>query len=241
MRGMLLIARRDLAAYFNSLWGYAVVAAVLVIDGLLFNVFAVSNTARFSSDVLEDFFYFSFGVVCVAAVLLTMRLVAEEKQTGTMTLLDSSPLAGWQIVGGKYLSAMAVLGLLVALTAYMPGLIFLNGKVSMGHIGAGYLGLLLVGSATVAAGTLGSTVAQNQLVAAITSGILVVFLIITWLLARITDPPLADVFSYAALFDRHFQPFMQGRINTEGIVFYLSLTWLFLMLSTRYLAARRWR
>ncbi|MCB9760214.1 MAG: ABC transporter permease subunit [Alphaproteobacteria bacterium] len=241
MSGLLLVARRELGAYLNTAWGYVVVAAVLVVDGLLFNAFAMGSTARYSSDVLEDFFYFSFGTTVIAAVLLTMRLIAEERQTGTIVLMDASPLTDWQVVGGKFLSALTFLGGMTLLTAYMPALIMVNGKVSVGHILAGYAGLLLVGSASAAIGTFGSALARSQMVAAIISGVMVLFMLVSWLLARVTDPPLDDIFSYLSLFDRHFQPFMRGRINVEDVIFYLSVTFVFLLLSTRVLSARRWR
>ena len=241
MSGLLLVARRELGAYLNSLWGYLVAAIKLVIDGLLFNAFALGKTARYSSDVLEDFFYFSFGTTVITAVLLTMRLLAEERQTGTIVLVDSSPLSDWQIVGGKFLSALVFLGGVTFISLYMPALIFVNGKVSLAHIASGYLGLMLVASATTAIGTFGSAVAKSQLVAAVISGVIVVLALISWLLAKVTDPPLAEMFSYMSLFERHFQPFQRGRINTEDVVFYLSITFVFLLMSTRVLSARRWR
>lgn len=241
MRGMLLVARRDLAAYLNNYWGYAVIAAVLVIDGLLFNAFALGDKPKYSSQVMEEFFYFSFGTTIIASILLTMRLIAEERQTGTIVMVDSSPLSGWQLVGGKYVSAMVVLGSLVLLTLYMPALVFVNGKVSYGHIVAGYTGLLLVAGATAAIGTFASTVSRSQLVAGFVSVAVVVFFLVTWLLAKVADPPLKDVLSYLSFFDRHYRGFMRGQINTEDVLYYLSLAFGFLMLSSRFVAARRWR
>jgi ABC-2 type transport system permease protein len=91
MSGIMLVARRELGAYLNSIWGYVVVAVVLALNGLFFNAFAVSNRPRLSADVLEDFFYYSFGFTAVAGVLLTMRLLAEERQTGTMTCWTPRP------------------------------------------------------------------------------------------------------------------------------------------------------
>ncbi len=241
MKGMMLVVRRDLSAYFNSMWGYLVVASILVIDGLLFNAYSLGTSARYSTKVLEEFFYFSFGTTMVAAILLTMRLLAEERQTGTALLLDASPLSDTQIIVGKYLSALAFLSLLTLSTLYMPALIFVNGKVALGQIAAGYLGLLLAGSAAVAIGTFGSSVAKNQLFAAVISSFGVVFLLITWMLARKTEAPFSDVLSYMSLFDKHFQPFMRGRVNIDGIVYYLSVTFAFLMLSVRWMSSRRWK
>jgi ABC-2 type transport system permease protein len=241
MRGMLLVARRDLAAYLNNYWGYAVIAAVLIIDGLLFNAVALGDAPKYSSKVIEEFFYFSFGTTIIASILLTMRLFAEERQTGTIVLVDCSPLSDWQLVGGKYLSAMAVLGAMVLLTVYMPALVFVNGKVSYGHIVAGYTGLLLVAGATAAIGTFTSTISRSQLVAGFISVAIVVFLLITWLLAKVADPPLKDILSYLSFFDRHYRGFMRGQINTEDVIYYLSIIFVSLMLSSRFLAARRWR
>ena len=237
----MLIARRELGAYFNSFWGWAIIAAILVLDGLLFNAFAVSSKPRLSVEVLQDSFRFTFGTMVIASVFLTMRLIAEERQTGTIVLIDSAPLRDWQIVVGKYVSAYTVLSILTLSTLYMPALILVNGKVSLGHIFAGYLGLLLVGAAATAVGTLGSTLARSQLVAGVISGGMLAFLIMCWMLAKITEPPLSDIFSYVSLFDRHFQPFQKGRIQTEDIVYFLTVTFAFLMMSTRFMAVRRWR
>lgn len=241
MRGMLLVARRELAAYFDSYWGWVVIAVILLIDGLLFNAVAVTSEPKYSSKVIEDFFMLSFGCTVIASLPVTMRLLAEEKQTGTMVLLDSAPLSPSQLVGGKYLSAMLVMAILVLSTSYMPALVFVNGKVSYGHIFAGYLGLLLVAAAATAVGLLGSVVARNQIVAFIVSGLLVLFFVLAWLLAKVADPPLKDVISYFSFFDRHYRGFMEGKIDTQGVVFFLSVTFVALLLSSRFLAARRWR
>lgn len=241
MRGLLLVARRDLAGYFNSYWGYAVLAAVLVIDGLLFNAFALGSQPKLSSKVIEEFFYFSFGTTVIAAILLTMRSLAEERQTGTVVLLDSSPLGAWQLVGGKYLCAMLVLTGLVLATLYMPALVFVNGKVSYGHIAAGYLGLLLVAGAVAAIGTFASAISRTQLVAGFVSVAITVAFVMMWLVAKVAEPPFADVLSSMSLFDRHFRGFMRGQINTEDVVFLISIAFVFLLLASRFWAARRWR
>ena len=240
-RGALLVARRDLSAYVNSIWGWIIVAAVLFLNGLMFNAFAMGDVPRYSHEVLEQFFFFSSGTTMIAAVFLTMRLIAEERQTGTDVLLEGAPLPDGAIVAGKYLSAMAFLTLLILLSLYMPALIFVNGKVGIPHIFAGYVGLLALGSAVVAIGTFGSSLARSQVVAAVVAGAIVVGLLICWLLARVTGPPFSEVLAYMSLFDRHFRPFMQGRVQTEALVYYGSLTFLFLYVTTRVLTWRRWR
>jgi len=239
MKPVLLLARRELATFLNTWWGWAILAMVLLIDGLLFNAFAMGSSPRFSADVLEDFFYFSSGTTMIAGVLLTMRLLAEERQTGTIVLLQTAPISEGQVVLGKFLGAMGFLFIITLLTIYMPILIQVNGKVSWGQIGAGYLGLLCLGGSAVAIGTFGSAVSKNQLLAAVIGGTVLVLMLLGWLLARITEPPISEVLSYSALFDRHFQPFMRGRINSESLILYGSVIFGFLLLSTRVLQARR--
>ena len=142
---------------------------------------------------------------------------------------------------GKFLSALAFLGILTLATVYMPALIFVEGKVSLGHIGAGYTGLLLGGAAVLAIGIFGSSVGRNQLEAAAVSGFLVLLFLLMWKLARLTGPPVADFFSHMSLFDKHFQPFQMGRIELAPVVYYLSVTFVFLSLSIRRMSLRRWQ
>jgi ABC-2 type transport system permease protein len=241
MRDTLLIARRDFLAYFNTAWGYVILAVVLLIDGLLFNAFAMGTSAQYSSDVLEQFFFYSSGTTMIASIILTMRLFAEERSQGTMVLLDTAPIRDSSVVFGKFLAGFGMVALITVLTAYLPALIFVNGKVSVGHILTGYLGLLALGSASVAIGTWGSSLTRNQFVAAVISAVTIILFLLTWMIAKIANPPFKDILSYLALFDRHFQPFMRGRINTESLIYYASVTFAFLTLAVRGLAGRRWR
>ena len=103
MRNVTLITRRELQAYLRTMSGYIIIAVMLFIDGLLFNAFAVPGTAKKSSEVLADFFTLTSGITMVGAVFLSMRLIAEERQTGTIALLYSSPIHDVEIVLGKRL------------------------------------------------------------------------------------------------------------------------------------------
>jgi len=241
MTPTLLIARRELGAYLRSWTGYVIIAVVLALDGLLFNAYALGGVDKRSAEVLGLFFYFSSGVVITSSIFIAMRLIAEERQTGTINLLYSSPITDGQIVVGKYLSALAFLAILTLATIYMPLLILVNGKVSWGHVGAGYLGLLLLGSACLAIGTFGSALARSQVVAVVLSGVMVVALLVCWFLARVTERPLNDVFSALALHGTHFQPFQQGIVHIRDVVYYLGVTYVALFGATRVLEARRWR
>ncbi len=242
MTGAWLIARRELGAYLRTMSGYVIAAAVLLVNGILFNAFALgSQHDRLSTEVLSQFFYFSSGTTMIASVFLSMRLLAEERQTGTMVLLASSPVREREIVLGKFASSLIFLALMTLAGSFMPLLILVNGKLSVGHVAAGYLGLLLLGSAALAIGTLGSALARSQVLAAIISGGMVVGMVIVWLLGSVTERPLNEVFLALALWGRHFPPFQAGIVHLRDVVYYLVVSYAALFISIRVLEARRWR
>jgi ABC-2 type transport system permease protein len=235
------IIRREVGYYLRSPIGYIIIFAVLVFDGLLYNAFAVGSGALKSSQVLENFFLYSSGVTMTASVFIGMRLIAEERQAGTLVLLATSPVREWQLVLGKYLSAMVFLTVMTASTIYMPILVMINGKVSLAHILAGYLGVLLIGAASIALVMLCSALAPNQLVAAVLGGGAVLIFLLMWLLSKIASPPVEDLLAYLSLHDKHFRPFMRGVISIQDVVFYVSLSYVALLMTTRVLESRRWR
>ncbi|MEO1174624.1 MAG: ABC transporter permease [Myxococcota bacterium] len=234
------ILKRELAYYLRSPIGYIILAVALFLNGLLFNVWAIGTRARTSSEVLSEFFLHTGGVVMVASIFVTMRLIAEEKQNGTLVLLMTSPVKDHELVLGKFLGAFTFVALLAALTFYMPLLLLINGKVSWGHIAAGYTGVLLIAATSVSLGLLSSALAPNQLVAAVSSAGIFVAFTLFWLLSRLAEPPMSDVIRYLSIFDAHFRPFQRGLLTVKDVVFYLALTYTALLISTRVLEARRW-
>jgi ABC-2 type transport system permease protein len=235
-----LIAKRELSAYLRTWTGYIIVAVVLVVDGILFNAWAITGEKR-SAEVLREFLWVSSGTTMIASLFLSMRLLAEEKQQGTLVLLTSSPVKDREIILGKFVSGFVFLAIMTLLTAFMPAMIMVNGKLTVGQIAAGYLGLLLLGSAAMAIGTLGSTLAKSQLVALIISAGILLFMLMLWMLAAITDRPLNDIFQGLALYQRHFVPFQSGVIHLRDVVYYLAVSYFALFTATRVLEARRWR
>jgi len=239
VKNIALLARRELAAYVKSPMGFIIVAIVLFVDGLLFNVYAIGGSPKLSADVLQLFFAFATFMTMVSGVLLSMRLLAEERQLGTLTLLLTSPIRDYEIVLGKFLSALLFFGAMTALTIYMPLLIFINGKVSVGHILAGYLGLLMLGMASISVGLFASSLARNQLVAAVAGGALMTALYLCYLGASIAEPPIRDLLAFVSP-QKHLS-WQNGLLNSRDVIYYLSMTYLFLLLSTHTLKARRWR
>jgi ABC-2 type transport system permease protein len=241
MRSALLIASRELRGFLRSPLAYVVIAIMLLVDGLLYYGIALGGQARLSAEVLRDFFYFSSGTTMVTAILLSMRLFAEEKQTGTFVLLNTAPVRDIEIVAGKFLSAYTLVAGFALMTLYMPLLIFVNGRVSLGHIVVGYLGLLLIGAAATAIGTFGSVLVKSQTVAAVISAVILVSMLVLWLLARETDPPIREFLTGLALHDTRFRPFMLGQLDFQNCVYYVAVTYFFLLATIKTLEARRWR
>ena len=237
----LLVAGRELRAYFSTWMGYVICAAALFIEGLLFNAYAVGNQPKVSADVLADYFYFASGMTLVAGVFLAMRLLAEEKQNGTIVLFYTSPISERQIVYGKFLSALGFSLIIQLLSLYMPGLVFLVGKVSLGHLAAGYLMLALLGACAISISLFASAISPNQLVAGVTGALVLVTFLILWMVADVVSPPLKELFGYLAIHNRHFIPFSQGIVHTRDVIYYGSVVVFFLECSVRALEARRWQ
>jgi ABC-2 type transport system permease protein len=240
MSPILLIARRELFAYLRSPLGAVVIAGALLIDGVWFYWKGLTEE-KLSAEVLHEFLYGASGTTMTAGLFLAMRLLAEERQTGTLVLLNTAPLRDAQIVLGKFLSALGVVSLLTLLTLYMPALIFVNGKVSIGHILVGYLGLVLLGGAATSIGILGSALARSQVVAIIVSAVILAVLLLLWVVARAVDPPLNGFLSALSLHHENFRPFLLGRLELGAVVYYLMVTYFFLFASIKVLEARRWQ
>lgn len=239
MNQVLLIARRELFAYLRSPLGAVIIAGALLIDGLWFYYQATLKLV--SVEILQQFIWVASGTTMASSLFLSMRLFAEERQTGTLVLLNTSPVRDWEIVLGKYLSALSVILVLTACTAYLPALILVHGKISWGHVLVGYVGIVLIGSAAISIGLFGSALARSQVVAIIISAAILGALILLWVVARAMDPPLNRFFSALAIHHENFRPFMAGRLELGSVAYYLAMTYFFLLASMKVLEARRWR
>lgn len=240
MSRILLLTHRELRAAFRSPIAAVVVAAMLLIEGILF-YYAALTQKLLSAEVLEKYIEYASGLTMIASVALSMRVIAEERQTGTMVLLNTSPISTREVVVGKFLACLAIILLATLLSLYMPALIFINGKVSIGHIFVGALGLLLLGSATSAIGLFASALSKSQIVAALLGALFTGAILVMWVLAKATEPPLNEFFGALALHHENFRPFMNGTLNLGSVMYYLAVTYFFLLAATKTLEARRWR
>lgn len=241
MRATSIIYRRELGAYLRSPFSWVAAALCLLAMGILFQAHAMAGE-QLSAMVLERFFWASSGVVMFIAVILSFRIIAEERQTHSLVLLNTSPVRDREIVAGKFLAALTFLTLILALSFYMPLLIKVNGKITFAQVMVGYFGLWLLGAAVLAIGVFASALAKNQLIAALLAATITVLLVILFPFAKRLDAPVRDVLQELDLWWIHFQNgFMRGVLNLKDVIFYVAVIYFFLLLSVKALEAKRWQ
>lgn len=241
MRAISIIYRRELGTYLRSPYGWVIAAVLLLLFGLLFQGFAMRGE-MLSAFVLERYFYVASGIPLVAGVLLSFRLLSEERQNHSMVLLNTSPVRDSEIVLGKFFAALTFLAIVLALSVYMPILIKVNGKITAAQVFIGYFGMLLLGAATLAIGLFASAMTKQQLIAAVVAAALVVVMCFIHLLGSKVDPPLKEVLEQIDLWWVHYQyGFMKGILNLKDVIYYVAATYFFLLLSIKTLEAKRWQ
>jgi ABC-2 type transport system permease protein len=242
MRATSIIFRRELGHYFRSPLGWIIASVVLLIDGILFQALSLNGPEKLSAQVLEQFFYWGTGIPMFCGILLSFRLLAEERQNHSMVLLKTSPVRDVDIVLGKFFAALTFLAIIIAISIYMPLLIKVNGKISWSQILVGYLGLFLYGAAILAIGMFASALTRQQIIAALIGVGIVAVLQLMFQLAKVVDSPLKDVFQQLDLWWIHYQNgFMRGLLNLKDVIYYLAVTYFFLLLAVKTLEAKRWQ
>jgi len=188
MRNLWAILKKELHAYFVSPIAYVVFAVFLGLSGYFFFAYTAAfnmqsmHYMRYSyalgevsiNEMIFRPLFYNIGIILLLMMpLFTMRMYAEEKKSGTMELLLTSPLTNTQIIMGKYLGAMAVFGLMILFTIIYPIILFTYGNPELGPVLSGYLGLFLLGGAFISFGCWASSFTENQIVAAVvTFGVL---------------------------------------------------------------------
>jgi len=241
MRAISIIYKRELAAYVRSPFGWIVAAVIVLAQGILFEAYALPGE-QLSAIVLERFFWASSGTTMILAVILSFRLIAEERQNHTMVLINTSPVRDRDIVLGKYFAALTFMIATLALSIYIPFLIKVEGKVTAMQIVVGYLGLGLLGSAVLAIGLFASATTRMQLVAALVAAGITFLMVVIFKLASVLDSPVRDVLEQVDLWWIHFQNgAMRGVLNLKDVVAYVASTYFFLLLAIKTMEAKRWQ
>lgn len=257
-RNIGLVFNRELKSYFSSLTVYIVIVMFLLMTGYFFyNLLATFSIVSFQSQadpmlarqyqllninetVIRPLFGSISIILLIMTPLLTMRLFAEEKKTGTIELLLTFPVNDIDVVLGKYFACLAIQLIMILLTATYPVLIVLLGEPEVMPILTGYLGLFLLGAAAVSLGIFTSSVTENQIVSAsISFGILFFFWLISYSVPLVSSG-LGSLLGYLSI-NEHINSLSKGVVDSEDIIYYLCFTALFLFLTLRSLETNRWR
>jgi len=241
MRAISIIYRRELGAYLRSPFGWVIAAILLLLAGFLFQGFALSGE-KLSAIVLERYFNWASAIPLVGSVLLSFRLLSEERQNHSMVLLNTSPVRDSEIVLGKFFAALTFLTLMLAMSLYMPVLIKVNGKITSAQVAVGYLGWIMMGAAGLAIGIFASALTRYQFLALVIAAVILIVMGNIYQLAPRLDPPVRDVVEQADLWWVRFQgSFMKGIFNLKDVIFYFCTTYFFLLLGVKTLEAKRWQ
>jgi len=249
------IFKKELRLYFSSPVAWVLLTIFLLIAGYFFYaIFAFFTTASMQSamnpqmgrdlnvtdSVLRPLFSNLAVILLLLMPLLTMRLFAEERRSGTIELLLTYPVRDGAVLLGKYLAAFALYAVMIAGTLVYPAILFYFARVGWGPLPTGYVGLLLMGAMFLAVGLFASSLTENQIVAAITTfGILLMFWIVGWS-ADYAGGSAGKVLQHLSILE-HNDSFSKGVFDTKDVIYYVDFTILALFLSLRSLEARRWK
>jgi len=236
MRNIWPIFKRELRAYFDSPTAYVVIIVFLLVTGWFFTTnFFMAGQA----DMRVAFGIIPFIFIFITPAI-TMRLISEERKSGTMELLVTMPITDGEIIVGKYLAAVVLLAAMLIPTLCYPVTISFLGDMDTGPLIGGYIGLVLMGAGYLAIGTFGSSLTESQVVAFILSWMMVfIFFLLDKVLFILPNWMVTPV-EYLSI-EYHFQNIARGVLDTRDIIYYLSLIILALLMAARSLAARRWR
>ena len=254
MKNILLICQKELKSYFASPIAYAVMAIFGLIFGwVFFN--ASRDFVRFSfqsqmmggggatnvnDQIVRPLLGFAGTIALFLIPMITMRLFAEEKRTGTIELLLTSPIKDIEIILGKWLGAVLLYLCVLLMSMINIALLFAWGKPDLKPVLVAYLGLVLQGATLLAIGALISTMTRNQIIAGIATFFVSLLL---WLLSWFTafdNSALAQVVNYLSIVT-HFENFGKGVLDSKDVIFYLSMIFFSLFLTSRSLESLRWR
>jgi ABC-2 type transport system permease protein len=254
LRNVLTIYQKELKSYFASPIAYGLMAFFALISGYFFYVYVVLFVSRgmesqmmgrpqpmdMNEWVIRPILMNVSVIGLFLIPMITMRLFAEEKRSGTIELLVTSPIRDMEIILGKWLAAWTLYASIIGISAVTMLLLFVYGKPDWKPILVGYLGLLLQGGCLLAIGTFISNTSKNQIIAGTgTFAISLLLWVLDWMSAYDTSA-WAKVIGYCSVVT-HFEPFAKGVIDSKDVIFYVSTIFLGLFLTARSMESLRWR
>jgi ABC-2 type transport system permease protein len=254
MRNMLAIAGKELRGYFASPIGYVLVGFYALLFGWFFYTLVAfferqsmqmsaggpGSAMNVNQMLVAPLLMNATVIMLLVFPLITMRTYAEEKRSGTIELLLTSPITDWQIILGKFLGALGLYAVMLAVTLVHVAILFVFGTPEWKPIATGYLGLLLMGGSFLSLGLFISSLTKNQIVAGmITFSVFLLLWVINWV-STFVGPTMQTVLNYLSITE-HFDDFAKGIIDTKHVVYYLSFIAAGLFLTMKSVDSERWR
>lgn len=236
MSPALVIAKREIRTYFNAPVAYIVVTFFT----LLFGFFFFNGIFLEKQADLRGIYNLAPLMFCFFAPAVAMRLLAEEKGSGTIELLITMPVRDWEVVVGKWLASLVMLVATLGLTVVFAVTVSQLGPLDKGSSFAVYLGLFLMGAAYLAVGVMASSFARNQVVAFIVSLAICFALFLFGKILAFMPEKLRPLIAFLST-DTHFENFSRGLIDSRDVIYYLSLIVVSLFIATTSVESRRWR
>ena len=256
MRNILAITQKELKSYFSSPIAYIVIGLWALMYGYFFvallnffvrqsmqmNQFGMQGpqSMNVNQQLIRPLLQNVLILILFLMPMVTMRSYSEEKRSGTIELLLTSPITDFQIVLGKFFGALALYGVMLAVTLIHIGLLFVYGRPEWKPIATAYLGLLLMGGCFIALGLFISSLTKNQIVAGmVTFAVFLMLWIITWI-GSFSGPTVDKLTQYLSIVD-HFDDFGKGVLDTTHLIYYVSFITFGLFLTAKSVDSERWR
>ncbi len=253
MRNVVTIARKELQGYFASPIAYVVIGFFALLFGYFFYTFlyfferqsmqmapGAGGALNVNQALIGPAFMNVSVIVLFVMPMITMRSYAEEKRSGTMELLLTSPLTDVQIILGKFFGALALYAVMLGVTIIHIAVLFAYGSPEWKPVATGYLGLLLMGSCFISAGLFISSLTKNQIVAGMVSfAVFLMLWVINWL-GQSMGPTGQAIVTHLSITD-HLDDFARGIIDTKHLVYYVSFIVFGLFLTAKSVDSERWR
>lgn len=255
MSNIFAIAQKELKSYFASPIAYVVIGMFALLFGwffialLAFFVRQSMQMGQFgmgagpmnvNQQMIRPLLLNASVLVLFVLPMVTMRTYSEEKRSGTIELLLTSPLTDFQIIMGKFLGAFTLYAAMLLVTLIHVGVLFWYGTPEWRPIATAYLGLLLLGGCFLSVGLFISSLTKNQIVAGmVTFGVFLMLWVINWI-GSFSGPTTQEILNYVSITD-HFDDFAKGVVDTKHLVFYVSFITFGLFLTAKAVDSERWR
>ena len=237
MKKIWIIALKELRSFFDSLTAYILIVVFLGLSGFF--------TWLFGSDIfivgqasLQSFFSVAYWTLFFFTPALTMKMLAEENKSGTIELLLTKAVTDWDVILGKFLACLMLIGIALLLTLPYYVSVWALGPIDHGAVWCGYLGLILMSMAYISIGLFASSITNNQIVSFLLSLFIgVFFLIIFNVLSSDFTGLIGEILSYLSL-STHFDSISRGVVDSKDVIFFLSITLFGLILAESSLSKR---